>query len=388
MSNFMGRTEDDGILIRNNKYAQKFVDFIDEYYETDAKSTKNTYWSIYKSFISPIENVKKKYFYNFNREECVNILESINTNNKRVYKTLKTVMTMYHRWAIDREYNPTRINPMDNVELDDIIMPINIAKMRYISKKDLINKCEKILEAELSTPQYVIIWVLARYGVLNKKMATALTGLKTSDIDFENKKIKFYSDIDNDYRTVDIDDDAIRMLDRAIFGEVLTNHDKIEFAKNSQYVIKSKRANELNEMKTGVINSRISELNGLVRQGYTLSDLQLSCKIDDLIKIKEEKGVLTSDDFKEVQKKYGNSENSYPLLLDDYKLITGDDIERMNVTGSLARVVRRRINGKFVSNKDLGLSPEEMERLYPSLKTNRTARRKIEEKREQSSDDE
>lgn len=387
MNNFMGRTEEDELLIKNNEYAQKYIDFINEYYKGYAKSTKNTYWSLYKTFILPIEGVKKKYFYSFNREECINILESINTNNKRVYKTLKTVMAMYHRWAIERGYNPTGVSPMDNVELDDIIMPINIAKTRYVSKKDLINKCEKILEAELSTPQYVIIWVLARYGVLNKKMASALTELKTSDIDFENKKIKFYSDIDNDYRVVDIDDDVIKFINMAIYGQRLIANDK-EFVMESEYVIKSKRASDVGKLKSGVINSRISELNGLVRQGYTLSDLQLSCKIDDLIKIKEEKGVLTSDDFKEVQKKYGNSENSYPLLLDDYKLITGDDIERMNVTGSLARVVRRRINGKFVSNKDLGLSPEEMERLYPSLKTNRTARRKIEEKREQSSDDE
>ena len=372
---FKGRNSEDEALINNNIYAQSFSDFLNEFYHEDAETTKCTYWSIYKSFIFPIENIKKKFFYNFNREECVAILESISTNNKRVYKTLKSIMNTYNLWAIDRGYNATGINPMDDISMDDLKLPSNLVQKRYISKKDLIDKCEKILEAEISSPQHVIIWLLARYGVLNKKMYSAIANLKVSDIDFNNKKIKFFSDIDNDYRTVDIDDGMVRMLDRAIFGQVLRGYEH-EFISNSEYVVKTKRTKGLTKMSESSINVRLFELKEVVREAHTLKDLQLCCKIDDLKKMKETKEVLNVDDFKEIQRKYGNSENSYSLLLDDYQLITGDDIERKKTGFDTTKIVRRKVNGEYVTNEDLNLTVEEMNRLYPAS-TSKLGRQRV-----------
>lgn len=369
---FTGR-ETDKELVATNMYAKKFLDFLNEYYLNDKIATKLTYFGCYKSFILPPEQAKSKFAYDFTTEECKNLLESINTNNKRVYKLLKTLLDRYNNWAIVRGFNPTGINPMDEISLDILTLPKDLAKKRYISKEDLFDKCDKIIESGFLSPQYTIIWILGRHGILGKNLTADMLNLTVDNIDFENKKVHYTSEAYGEVN-IDVDERFINSIIRAITDGDYSEYSKSKdiFKDDLQYILKSPR-NKEKPITEGVLRNRLCKLNKIVRDSYTLSDLELCCKIDKLKEIKQNKGKLTINDFKEVQKCFGKSINSYPLLKEDYELITGDtDIEIITKRIDTSKFVVRKINGKHVTNIDLGISKEEMEKKYPTVLQRRT----------------
>lgn len=299
--------------------------FIDEAYPNQVESTKKTYSYYFDEFILNFETVKNADLYTFNKEECLEILNSIASASIALKLAVRSLMTTYHSWAITRGFNISGINPMKSITQNDLMVNKRALEDKYYSLDELWSKISKInLPA-----QFKICVMLIRYGILGRKMSE-LKNLKWSDIDYENHIIRVYDEKDVDHidepiRIIRMDDKLEWLLKQAYNEE---GYDTQIEKKKTSYVRRNnfnkyvetviRPLSSVEEIKESVINARIVEIGNEFNRRMIPLDLKFSAKFDRLEEIRKENGSLISDDIMEVQEEFGDNGGVYSRFQDDY----------------------------------------------------------------------
>ena len=322
-------------------------------YLRDRKYTGSTCKDRYRVFfatIYDIEKLKNKDLSQFNKEDVIELIQSIPTSHINTLRYVLSVIRGYEVWAIENGLNHSGEDPTQNIKFKEIAI-VNVAKLKnnYISYDELFNLWEnvrlcKMPECDKITAQNFALLLLIRMGLFGKSWSEVLY-LEKSDIDFDKKVIHVTNrtadtiakDIKPEIiKDIDIKDDRIlKILAEALNVKSYTYEkgvakSKILFTKyfeDSDFVIK--REVGYSEITPTILRNRLTVLFKCLEESYIAPrDLFRCAELDMLLEIKEQSDFdkLYVNDFMRVHKHFepNATTSGYTSLKEIYSSITGD----------------------------------------------------------------
>lgn len=324
--------------------------FLRDYLEDN--KTRETY-IVYLFLASEWENKIGKNLYDFSREDVIDLMANSFASSHASLRAFYSICKQYGRWATDRNYNKTKINPFELVKFNEHILPIlNVKDLedKYISEEQLW----EIVEGSYTTEdgeevpfcenyQDAVPLVLPFYSVKGNRNAE-IRNLKYSDI-LEDNKIMLTDD-DGSTRIIELPEKVIKLL-KAAYNEKEYMRRANKYSKRRNVTLKaieleetnsilkpcvvSKKSekveniNEENEIRvvSTTITARVKKVLNL--SGYekmSINNIYDSGKLHLLRKIEEIKGGKPSiDDYKAVQQKFNDSVEKYSNIKLLYELV-------------------------------------------------------------------
>lgn len=313
---------------RKNKNFDKFqynkLEYLNEVY--DNLSTMEVYWGAFQRFIHFQEVNKNKDLYLFNDYEIEELLISIPTTSKRTKRIAWTAIAQYLAWAVEKEYRFDLDNPCNYININEMLKVNRRALSSKIYSLDKIYRFAAEAEIKGNTYQEIVTMLLARYGVIGKENSW-LINLKNKDIDLDNNIINIFENN--------------KLISKLTFDDRLKSW--IEKAKNETgfevngknnsirvinyyyfgYVLKSTKPSSKTIKKMAIYGYMNRICNNLNIKKISLSNLLMSRQFDLLDEIREIKGRLTVEDFKNIYEQFNpnSSYSTYSRLLNDYVTI-------------------------------------------------------------------
>lgn len=310
----LGKFEDNKIAYLNDNY--------------DNENTQLTYYRIFRLFVDK-EEMKNKDIALFSREELLEAIGSITTYSKRTINTIDSTLTTYLAWAAQRGLNPTGVNQMQGISVKEHLEK-NINK-KVLAKKFITEQEIKSLRETIETNKDVVLnaqdylcILLPFYGIYGKN-CSEMVNLSEKDINFTEQTILVRNEEDNT-RIVKVDDFLLDVIREAINEtEYIRKNNWKEGLMENGYVLKMPRKPE--QMTPMGIRTRLRkclEFFNSVRDKQsrtTMKSLVSSGMYKKIEQVKQEKGMLTDQDFRDVVELFGGNPSSYFGLKEDYYFV-------------------------------------------------------------------
>ena len=281
-----------------------------------AERTNITYWgALEDNRINFLEKAKNKDLYDFSTPEIIEAINYAPTIKMSSKLVLKTVMTKYNQWALDREYNSTGINPCDGIDNKDLKVNMTAFEMSYVDLDHFYNTLNIVDASDVDK----MILVMARYGIKTKDMAY----VRWEDVNRESKIVTLsYS-----YKTplfIPIDNRFIECVDKAKMMDMYEREDKVDEVvkvkegkvkckkvstayKDCGYIIKvTKRTMGEDVVKENTIRNRVYEMSKIKTMDDkhfkrpSVRDYNISRRYDLLFDILDMNGRITTNDLRTV----------------------------------------------------------------------------------------
>ena len=353
----------ESVFKNHESYMQNKIDFL--FYNYDKVSSINTYWRIFKNNILPVELDFNKDLYNFSADEVKQLMLSTPVNTPRLKNGVWSLSRLYVDWAL--KVAKLGNNPINH--FGQLISSEYMAlKDEYISWDDMFEIADRAI-LKGTGYQEVIIPLLLRMGVYGGNDFEYLRELREHNIKKDVGSIMITDEETGEILTkIPIVDDRIyKYIDNAITE---TEFIKINSEKEMKHrvtcyqvedkILKPRREDDDTLKRTQFYQAinNIFELSG--RTILPPTKLIRCAKLDMLNEIYRYKGVITSDDFKMVQKIYEpyRSVSSHFTLKQDFKLLY-PNIEIKNIA------VLRREEEKRLREQRRALKNKNRETLEP-----------------------
>lgn len=334
------------------------IDFIMETYggyENDYFGTLNAVDTFKVS--SQLEYSKDKDLFMFSKYDVEELLMSFKATQISSLNTRLVTLRKYIDYTQNIHYNE---NPLNVFRLffksEDLKKYINQNQHYiYVSRDYLYDIARKMFNA-----QDAVLFILPFEGIKGNELSE-MRLLRKQDIDFDNKTIYIRDEQGLTKRIMtDIDERSLEIIHSAIKqreylqGNQLDNisqdlheddHIKIKFRRksqfidlnpNSDYVIKGviERNSENEPVIRQLIPNRMIKIKNWFRKYddnpalinlLSPTNLWYSGMVDNLLRIKKEKNILTTDDYKKVIMLRGLKEDSYQSLKGKFILLYTED---------------------------------------------------------------
>ena len=302
-----------------NEYQMNKRNWLVESHYT-AERTNITYWgALEDNRINFLEKAKGKDLYDFSTPEIIETINYAPTIKMSSKLVLKTVITKYNQWALDRGYNPTGINPCDGINNKDLKVNMTAFEMSYIDLDHFYDTLKVVQASDVDK----MILVMARYGIKTKDMAY----IRWEDVDREGKMVI----LSYKYKIplfLPIDDRFIECVDKAKDEEGYKREGKVAETMNSKtkkikykkiekrvsteyedygYILKvSERAKGEGIVKENTIRNRVYEMSKIKTidnkdfKRPNVRDYNISRRYDLLFDILDMNGRITTNDLRTV----------------------------------------------------------------------------------------
>lgn len=275
--------------------------------------SKSLYWLLYKSHVKDMEKLLNKDLKDFDVSEIKDMMVGVSAavTSKR---NLVAFVSRYFEWCFENDM--ILENTMKKIEnTKDLVFTDGkeVANNIYISFEELYKEGMWLAEQDENEISYLdlAIAMLIRSGIKSQE----LIKLKCYDIDLIEKNVYIGKKVVpiNKYTAKVIQEDRYDFKPKGAAKRELKNVDG--------YFIKltSDKYDEMKAYKS--IKKRLSRFKTSGFRPINENMLLTSLKIDELDKIREEKGTLTIDDYRNIQVKFGNSPHTYQKIKMDYELV-------------------------------------------------------------------
>lgn len=299
--------------------------FIKENYENEG--TQKTIWRVFEK-LSDIEEIYNSDIDNFNKEQIIEALGALDCKTTESLNKEFTYLKRYKKWSAAEGYSVFDAASI-SIYKNDLIRFINKSAHdnQYIKNRqefyEILNK--------IYNPQDQIVPVLLYEGICGRPIQEhsfeEIKNLKATDCFYEKHTIIAR---DNDGHARILDDIDVRSMD-IIFDAINQTEyhrgngtDKSKFAirplEDSQFVIKKvERKNNVEEISTPLIDARIISFKKYSGMYWVNSKKILFSGMFDRLQSMEVNGYqLTTEDYREVCKRYLVNENRWNVLKDKY----------------------------------------------------------------------
>ncbi|MEG1310506.1 MAG: hypothetical protein RR942_06410 [Romboutsia sp.] len=325
------------------------VDFLNERKFTHS-TCKNVYRTFYK-LVYQIEQLKNKDLSQFNRDDVIELIQSVPTSSMNTIKHAFSVIKGYETWAIENGLNHSGEDPTQKINLKEIAI-VNSRKIKnnYISYDEIFDMWQKIKtgqneECDQITEQNLALVLLIRMGLRGNKWSEVLF-LEKDDIDFENKIIHV-TNRDQDVldgkknlenvKDIDIKDDRIiNILKEALEvkeytyerGVAKTKVDVTRVFEDSNFIIKREVGYPI--ITPTIFRNRLALFFSAAEEKYIAAkDLFKCAELDMIFEIKNKSkyNKLFISDFLHVHKFFEPKATSsgYVTIKELYTNMTGDN---------------------------------------------------------------
>lgn len=329
----------------------KYLESEDQKHLTEI--SKNVMWTKFRNEIHMFEFMWDKDLALFKEDNVRMILSSVKGGTYSPAKTLFSIINKYEVWALKVGLNPAS-NPCDTIDVKEIAVPVQtIMDNTIISIDELFESWDYIQTysneySDRVTYQSFAMILLMRVGLKGVKQWNELLYLKEEDIDFENGLIHV-TNRDKDVvdgkkqleivKTIAIDESVVNIIKKAIEEteyeyEFNAGRKSAAVMKKSNvyvdygYVIKPEEG-QGEFINSTVFRKRIENFFKAADRKYiNAKDIFRNAKLDMLLSIKEQKGKLSIQDFKDVQdfyEPYLSSSTAFMNLKEFYQCYTGDE---------------------------------------------------------------
>lgn len=174
------------LIIKNlDEFSRRKLIWLNELY-INSDLTIVSYWRIYNKYVHEYEVAKNQDVMNFTSDEIKGIILANFTIRSTTQKTIKTVVSSYLNWCINKKYININLANMINVSQlattsDNILTKMTLTIKELDEMLYLLDK-NPLQQVPL---QESIVLLLGRYGFEGRGL-TAID-LKFSDIDYDNK---------------------------------------------------------------------------------------------------------------------------------------------------------------------------------------------------------
>ena len=313
-----------------------------------AERTNITYWrALEDNRINFLEKAKGKDLYDFSTLEIVEAINYAPTIKMSSKLVLKTVMTKYNQWALDRGHNPTGINPCDGIDNKDLKVNMTAFEMSYVD----LDYFYDVLKVVQASDVDKMILVMARYGIKTKDMAY----IRWEDVDRENKTVSLFYGY-NKPLILPVDDRFIEWVDKAkdeegykregksieVTGKtVKVKYKRIQKEVSTEYedygyILKvTEKAKGEAIVKENTIRNRVYEMSKVKTiddkhmKRPNVRDYNISRRYDLLFDILDMNGKVTTNDIRKVIGVFEESVTSNKMshLKVNFELISGQEVE-------------------------------------------------------------
>lgn len=314
-------------------------------------STNKGYISVYNNYIHDAEIEHEKDLKSFTKNELEDIIKECIDVDDRTRGKLGSFCSTYCQYCVSN--GDIDVNQYTGISPSALAENIEYLKSRIFGKDKFDSIYKKM---KLTTNfNYIKPLLLARYGVMGEK-AIFMRSLKYKDIDTYTMEVIIRDEGNTILHKLPIDDIFIQLLNE--LNDVNDKNTDEDILKSDTYVLNKTGIMNYNTMHN---NNRIaSEAAGEDR--ISLGDLLFTRQIESLLKIRK-KRKLTTDDLKDILKKFGYKEkndindNSIIPLKKSYEKLTGDIVVSISTVSNLNDSHSK----EFAESKarELGLNIEE-----------------------------
>ena len=335
-----------------DKFLKNKVKYLESRKELSDNS-KSVMWTKFRKDIYTFEYIWDKDLALFNEDDVKKVLQSIFGGTLSPAKTLFSIINRYEIWAMQVGLN-TASNPCDTINLAGMIEPSKtILDNTVISIDELFDLWDYVLTypnkyCDRVTYQNFAMILLIRVGLKGEKKWNEVLYLKPEDIDFENGTINV-TNRDKDVvegkkplqvvKSIAVEDRILDVIKKAMeekeyeYNFAAGKNGQAEIRKKNfyvdyGYVIKPEDA-QGEFINSTVFRKRISNFfDASERKFIGAKDIFRNAKLDMILDIKEEKGQLSVQDFKDVQEffePYLKSDSAYISFKEFYVSYTKDD---------------------------------------------------------------
>lgn len=299
----------------------------------DNVRTIESYSSLFKSTISPVEGKLNKDIREFSSNELHDFMNTLPITNIRVKKTIWSLLKCYYNWAIQVDGYLISENPIENLELSDYLIADKLQEKLYYTIEEIDSMCN-ILENEVGfNAQEIIPIVMARYGILGSELAW-IRSLRNEHIDRENYLVHIFDENEEKIiTTLPIDDIFIKWVDKALkTTEKIIETDapnalfpirKLKYLETG-YILKSNRGYK-KVSQQGVYSAMHRVFHSIFDYRIRLTKFVNSRKFDLLFERKIINGRITYNDFRDITSMFNPDSKKYTYfsLRDDYIILNG-----------------------------------------------------------------
>ena len=275
------------ILKKYDIYEINKLEYLNSMY--DNISSLSTIWSIYRSFVHPIEKIKQKDLMHFSSEEIEGIVATLISYSEDMKRGLMSFIVQYCKYCYSKGL--IVINPTDTINKREIVKANKKAQHKKFMNLDEVYDIVSYAYAK-GKLKYALPMLLARYGINGEELLW-MRNLKFSHIDFENKVVNIF-DVETGELIIKIPVD-----DRFLFWMKKARDEQEKDKKYSEYVFYSKRDDKM--MTKDGIHTRNNYLTTIIKEKdkffirLSFQDLFKSREFELLLKIRAKRKINIMD---------------------------------------------------------------------------------------------
>ena len=148
------------ILKKYDIYEINKLEYLNSMY--DNISSLSTIWSIYRSFVHPIEKIKQKDLMNFSSEEIEGIVATLISYSEDMKRGLMSFIVQYCKYCYSKGL--IVINPTDTINKKEIVKANKKAQHKKFMNLDEVYDIVSYAYAK-GKLKYALPMLLARYGI-------------------------------------------------------------------------------------------------------------------------------------------------------------------------------------------------------------------------------
>lgn len=294
---------------------RKILRFLNETYGN--YNTKHTYFFIYDTKIKSEEKENQKELALFTPVEVIAMFQTLKGSLTTKKNTL-TFVTNYMKWYW--QDSPDE-NPM--LDIDDksslIIKNNKQISNQYVDIEELDEGLEELVDNPDNSiiPLDAFVAKAIRDGITVEQLANA----RYQDFDLVKNTVKIKTQ--KGLKLITVSEGTIYWLQESKNDERPLGKAKVVLNSVEGHVIKVSTDTYTQEQGIKSIRRRLAKFKEVGYRPLNENSLVMSKKIDLLDKVVAIKGVVTRDDFIEVQNKFGNSGSSWFKIRTEYEAIRG-----------------------------------------------------------------
>lgn len=285
-------------------------------------SKKHLYYTYFTN-IKDFEDSLNKDLCHFTKFEIIELMDGV-VNSIQLKQAVLSFIKGYINYCVEVGYTDINIiDTIDETKENEKLIRVKdeMAENIFIDITELEKDLNRLVASGANNihPIDAMIVMLARHGISLREIIE----LRNSDFDFENKTVNIkYND---KIKRVKLSDETLKWVKEAKDSPAKAQGSSHYLKTIDDHIVKI-TTDVYDEKKVlPLVRKRLTKFAECGYRALTEKMLVNSRKIDALEMILDKKGELTVNDFKAVQKLFGNSESSYYLLKTDWQLLKGDE---------------------------------------------------------------